>query len=72
MTDMSTKAPITIRRLSLPRPNFPKLAIGASLATISGLVADALKMAYVAPYTNLRRRPQVVPDNDLDGRDPTW
>jgi len=72
MTDVSTKAPITIRRHNLPRPSLPKLAIGASLATISGLVADALKMVYVEPYTIHRRRPQVVPDNDLDGRDPNW
>jgi hypothetical protein len=72
MADMSTKAPITIRRHNLPRPSFPRLGFGASLAAMSGLVADALKMAYVEPYTTHRRRPQVVPDDDLDGRDPTW
>ena len=72
MTDISTNAPITIRRLNLPRPSFPKLGIGASLAAISSLVGDALKMAYVEPYTIHRRRPQVVPDDDLDGRDPNW
>jgi hypothetical protein len=72
MTDISTKAPITIRRFSLPRLSFPRLEIGASLAAISGLVGDALSMAYVAPYTSLRRRPQVVPGDDLEGRDPTW
>ena len=72
MTDISTTAPITIRRLNLPKLCFPKLEIGASLAAISGLVGDALNMAYVAPYTSLRRQPQVVPDDDLEGRDPTW
>jgi hypothetical protein len=72
MTDISTTAPITIRRLNLPRLCFPRLEIGASLAAISGLVSDALNMAYVAPYTSLRRQPQVVPDDDLEGRDPTW
>ena len=72
MTDISTTAPITIRRLNLPRPSFPRLAIGASLAAISGLMGDALKMAYVDPYTSLRRRPQIVPDDDLEGRDPNW
>ena len=72
MTDISTTAPITIRRLNLPRLSFPRLGIGASLAAISGLVGDALKMAYVDPYTNLRRQPRVVPDDDLEGRDPTW
>ena len=72
MTDISTIAPITIRRLNLPRLSFPRLEIGASLAAISGLVGDAFNMAYVDPYTSLRRQPQVVPDDDLEGRDPTW
>ena len=72
MTDISTIAPIAIRRLSLPRLSFPRLGIGASLAAISGLVGDAFKMAYVDPYTSLGRQPQVVPDDDLEGRDPTW
>ena len=72
MTDISTTAPITIRRLNLPRLSFPRLEIGASLAAISGLVGDALNMAYVDPYTSLRRQPQIVPDDDLEGRDPTW
>ena len=72
MTDMSTSAPITIRRLSLPRPSFPKLAIGATLNDIFGVMGDALKLAYVGPYTSLRRQPLIVPDDDLEGRDPTW
>jgi hypothetical protein len=72
MTDISTIAPITIRRLHLPRLGFPRLEIGASLAAISSLMGDALNMAYVDPYTSLRRQPQVVPDGDLEGRDPTW
>ena len=72
MTDISTTAPITIRRLNLPRLSFPRLGIGASLAAISGLLGDAFKMAYVDPYTSHGRRPQVVPDDDLEGRDPTW
>lgn len=71
MTDIST-TPITIRRLSLPRLCLPRLEVGASLAAIPGLVSDALNMAYVAPYTSLRRQPQVVPDDDLEARDPTW
>ena len=72
MTDFSTTAPITVRRLNLPRLSFPTLEIGASLAAISGLVGDALSMAYVAPYASLRRQPQVVPGDDLEGRNPTW
>lgn len=72
MTDISTAARITVRRLNLPRLSFPRLEIGASLAAISGLVGNALDMAYVDPYTRLRRQPQVLPDDDLEGRDPTW
>ena len=72
MTDMSTTAPITIRRFKLPRPSFTRLEIGASLAAISGLVGDAFNMAYVDSYTSLRRQPQVIPDDDLEGRDPSW
>jgi hypothetical protein len=73
MTDIATTGPITtIRRLNLPRLSFPRLEIGASLAAISGLVGGALNMAYVNPYTSLRRPPQVVPHDDLEGRDPTW
>ena len=68
MIDMSTTAPITIRRFKLPRPSFPRLEIGASLDAMFSLVGDALNMAYVAP----RRQPQVAPDDDLEGRDPSW
>lgn len=72
MTDISTTAPTTIRRLNQPRLSFPRPAIGASLAAISGLVGNAISMGYVEPYTSLRRQPRIVPDDDLEGRDPTW
>ena len=72
MADIPTTAPITIRHLSLPRPSLPRLKIDASLAAIFGLVGDAFGMAYVAPYSGRRREPQVAPDDDLKGRDPTW
>lgn len=72
MTDISTTAAIAVRRLIRLRPSFPRLEIGASLAAIFGSVGDALKMAYVAPYTSLCRQPEVAPDDDLEGRDPTW
>jgi hypothetical protein len=72
MADISTTTPITIRRLKLPRLSFRRLAIGASLNAIAGLMGDAVNMAYVAPYTSLRRQGQIVPDDDLEGRDPTW
>ena len=72
MTDISTTAPITLRRLSLPRLAFPRLEFGASLRGMFSLLNDALKLAYMDPYTSLRRQRQTVPDDDLEGRDPTW
>jgi hypothetical protein len=72
MADTPAAAPRTVRRLNLRRLCLRRLGIGASLAAISGVVADAFIMAYVAPYTSPRRQPQVVTDHDLEGRDPTW
>ena len=72
MTDISPNAPVAVRRPNMQRLNIPRLGIGASLAAISGLFGDALKMAYVDPYTSHARRPPVGPDDDLEGRDPTW
>ena len=71
MADNTTAAPITVR-LSLPLPSLPRLGFAASLAAIYGLVADAFDTAYVAPYTSLRKQPQLVRDDELEGRDPTW
>ncbi|MCV3205268.1 hypothetical protein OHD62_08145 [Mesorhizobium sp. YC-39] len=70
MADVSTTTPI--RRLNLPRLSFPRLAIGPTLNAICGVMGDAFKMAYLAPCTSLRGQPQVVPDDDLEGRDPSW
>ena len=72
MIDISTVAPIAVRRSSLRRLNIPAIRIGAPLFAISVLLGDAFKMAYVDPFISDRRRPQVVPDDDLEGRDPTW
>ena len=72
MTDISTIVPTALRRFDLRRPNIPTLGIGASLAAIPRLLGDAFKMAYVDPYTSHGRRPQVVADDDFEGRDPSW
>jgi hypothetical protein len=72
MTDVPAAAPRTVRRSGFSRPNIPAQRIGASLAAMSALVSDALKMVYVNPYASHRRRPQAAPDEDLDGRDPDW
>ncbi|MDX8499681.1 hypothetical protein RFM99_14770 [Mesorhizobium sp. VK4C] len=72
MADIPTTAPAAVRRLNLPRLGFPSLAIGTSLNAIPGLWGYAFKLAYVAPYASIRRQPQAAPDDDLEGRDPTW
>ena len=72
MTDIIHTAPISIRRASLPRPSLPRIGISASLYAIAGLFGHALDLAYVAPYTSRQRQPPVMPENDSDGRDPSW
>jgi len=73
MTNVSaTSVPTIVRRLGLARLSFPRLAIGASLSAISGSWCGALKLLYVAPYASLGRQQQIVPDDDLKGRDPNW
>ena len=77
MADILTTGPTAVQRLKLQRRSFPRLAIAASLNAISSLVGDALTMAYVAPYTglghaSLGRQSQAAPDDDIEGRDPTW
>jgi len=72
MTDMSTSAPITSRCSALQGTSLPTLRIAASLAAMSAALGDAFKMTYAEPYTSHGRRPQVLPDDDLEGRDPTW
>ena len=72
MTDISATAPTVLSRFDLWRPSVPTLRIGASLAGISGLLGDAFRMSYVPPCTSQGRWPQTVPDDDLEGRDPSW
>lgn len=72
MTDISKPAPIASSRSSPRRLSIPRLGIGTSLAAMFTLLGDAIKMAYVEPYTVHRRRPRGVQDEDLDVRDPGW
>ena len=72
MTYISSNAPIIIPRPKLPRLSFPTLGIGALIAAIPGSLGDVFKMAYVAPYAGHQRRPEVAPDEALEGRDPSW
>jgi hypothetical protein len=71
MTDIIPTAPISIRRSSLPRLSLSKIDIGASLYAIARLLGHAFDLAYVAPFSS-RRRPPVILDNDIEGRDPRW
>ena len=72
VADFSTIVPISIRRSNCQRISSPTLRIRALLAAIPVLLGDAFSMAYVDPYTSLRHQPQIVPDYDLEGRDPAW
>jgi hypothetical protein len=72
VADILGIAPVVVRRSRAQLRRFPRLKVGASLAALFGLVGDAFKMAYVDPYIGHGRRPPVVPDDDLEGRDPTW
>lgn len=72
MADISTQAPITLRRSNVRQPVVPALKLGSSLAAMVRLVAGAFTMAYVDPYAGHGRPPQAAPDDDLQGRDPDW
>ncbi|WP_119389209.1 hypothetical protein [Taklimakanibacter lacteus] len=72
MTDLSTAAPIRIRRPGLKRPGLPGLAIGASLTGLLRLMGDAFRLAYVTPYAGPHRPKRTAAEDDLEGRDPTW
>lgn len=77
MTDISTIGPLANRRLTLPRPALPRpalpgLAIGALLVDMCELVSDAFRLAYAAPFAGLHRRPEVTPEDGIEGRDPSW
>ncbi len=72
MADSSFIVPTAARRPHLQGLNIRKFRIAASIAALPGLIVAAFKMAYVDPYTSRGRRPQVVEDDDLEGRDPTW
>lgn len=72
MSDIISTLPVSIRRPSLPRLGLHRIGVGAALGAIAGLLGQAFNLAYVAPYANLQRRPPVIPEDDLEGRDPDW
>jgi hypothetical protein len=72
MTDIISTAPIPIRDSSPPRFRLRRIGAGAALGAIAGLLSQAFNLAYVDPYSSLQRKPTVIPDNDLEGRDPNW
>lgn len=72
MTDITTTTQIHIHRFSAARSNVRGVGISASLEAITRLIGDAFTLAYLGPYTSMRHQSQVVSDDDLDGRDPSW
>ena len=73
MTNFTTTALITFRRLRMPpAPAVPTTGFGASLEAITRLIGDALIMAYVDPFITRARSSPEAQDTDLKGRDPKW
>ena len=72
MTDIIIATPITIRRPSLLRLQLPKLATGRAISEISGAIAQAFEMAYVAPFSAMQPKQPIALDADLEGRNPNW
>jgi hypothetical protein len=72
MTAIITDAPIANCPLKLPRLRFPKFGIGVLLAATPSSLGSAFTMAYLDPYASPRRHPEVLPNEDLDGRAASW
>ena len=72
MTDIIITTPISLRRPSLPRLELPKLGIGRVISEVSNSIVQAFEMAYVAPFSSMQRKPSIVFDEDLEGRNPDW
>jgi len=72
MTDIIITTPISLRRPSLPRLELPKLGMGRAISEISNSIVQAFEMAYVTPFSAMQRKPSIVFDEDLEGRDPNW
>lgn len=72
MTDITNTHPIAFHPLSLRRLALPKLGIGTAVSAMPEAVMRAFEMAYVAPFSAKERKPFIVFDEDLEGRDPNW
>lgn len=72
MENISSIAAPDVGRVELPGPRFLWLSTSGSLSRVFGLIGDAHRMAFVDPYTSPRPQPQILPDDDLEGRDPAW
>jgi len=72
MTVLVHNAPLAIRHIHLPRLRLPKLAQGATRASMLTSITQAYSMAYVEPFKTREPRPAISDDADLEGRDPNW
>lgn len=72
MTDITTTAPIAIRRPSFPSVRLPKLGLGQALARIAEAFGHALDLAYAQPYRPGRNQSTVVIEGSEEGRDASW
>lgn len=72
MTDLTTNAPVIIRRPVFGSLKLPNLDIGRALGRILEAYGRALDLAYVQPYTLDKSEPPVVLEGSENGRDPNW
>ena len=72
MTNITTTPPLSVRRIGIRHLRLPHIGIAASLSEFLMFLGDAYSSVYAAPFSCLRRSPQVFVDDDLDGRDPSW
>lgn len=74
MTETTTATPIAARRCSLPRLrlHLPRVRIASVFEPLFLFLGDAYSMVYAAPFHCHQPKKTSVPDEDLNGRDPSW
>ena len=46
--------------------------LGTAITAVSEAVALAFVLAYAAPFSTVKRKPDSYAEDDLGGRDPNW
>lgn len=72
MTDIFISAPITTHRLTVGRSHLPRLGIAKTFKTLFVVLGEAYGLVYRSPFTPHPSQPPAFPNEQLDGRDPSW